>query len=209
MTVKSQTFEDRIAQAVEFPFFPFAFPTNYYAVGRVPYKFSFAQQPAHKSVAGLELGYLFRAHAAFRPTCPIYPLSGEVAVPAAWANLGAWGVCLSRCSLLLAGVRRILLPAALREQLNRLCSCGLLWLYVARYFRAVTLTLDLMSRIAMTSQDLQELKRVQLEWYAARDAFEKAIQDSESLAEINEALNTLRQKTAACHAFGWVTRAGL
>jgi hypothetical protein len=43
MTVKSQTFEDRIAQAVEFPFFPFAFPTNYYAVGRVPYKFSFAQ----------------------------------------------------------------------------------------------------------------------------------------------------------------------
>jgi hypothetical protein len=31
MTVKSQTFEDRIAQAVEFPFFPFAFPTNYYA----------------------------------------------------------------------------------------------------------------------------------------------------------------------------------
>ena len=34
MTVKSQTFEDRIAQAVEFPFFPFAFPTNYYAVCR-------------------------------------------------------------------------------------------------------------------------------------------------------------------------------
>jgi hypothetical protein len=43
MTVKSQTFEDRIAQAVELPFLPFAFPTNYYAVGRVPYKFSFAQ----------------------------------------------------------------------------------------------------------------------------------------------------------------------
>ena len=66
-----------------------------------------------------------------------------------------------------------------------------------------------MSRIPMTSQDLQELERVQLEWYAARDAFEKAIQDSESLAEINEALNTLRQKTAACHAFGWVTRPAL
>jgi hypothetical protein len=77
MTVKSQTFEDRIAQAVEFPFFPFAFPTNYYAVCREPYKFSFAQQPGHESVAGLELGYLFRAHAAFRPTYPIYPLSGD------------------------------------------------------------------------------------------------------------------------------------
>ena len=107
-----------------------------------------------------------------------------VAVAAAWANLGAWGVCLSRCSLLLAWVRRILLPTALREQLNR-CSCGLLWLYVARYFQAVTLTLDLMSRIPMTSQDLQELERVQLEWYAARDAFEKAVQDGESLAEID------------------------
>ena len=88
MTVKSQTFEDRIAQAVEFPFFPFAFPTNYYAMCREPYKFSFAQQPAHESVAGLELGYLFRAHAAFRPTYPIYPLSSEVVVAAAWANLG-------------------------------------------------------------------------------------------------------------------------
>jgi len=38
------------------------------------------------------------------PTYPIYPLSGEVAVAAAWANLGAWGVLPSRCSLLLAGV---------------------------------------------------------------------------------------------------------
>jgi hypothetical protein len=46
----------------------------------------------------------------------------------------------------------------------------------------------------MTLQDLQELERVQLEWYAARDAFEKAVQDSESLAEIDEALNTLQQK---------------
>jgi len=41
----------------------------------------------------------------------------------------------------------------------------------------------------MTSQDLQELERVQLEWHAARDAFEKAVQDGESLAEIDEALN--------------------
>jgi hypothetical protein len=54
----------------------------------------------------------------------------------------------------------------------------------------------------MTSRDLQELERVQLEWYAARDAFEKAVQDGESLAEIDEALNTLQQKTAAYHAFG-------
>ncbi len=61
---------------------------------------------------------------------------------------------------------------------------------------------DLMSRIPMTSQDLQELERVQLEWYAARDAFEKAVQDGESLAEIDEALNRLQQKTAAYHAFG-------
>jgi hypothetical protein len=53
-----------------------------------------------------------------------------------------------------------------------------------------------------TSQNLQELERVQLEWYAARDAFEKAVQDGESLAEIDEALNTLQQKTAAYHAFG-------
>jgi hypothetical protein len=51
-----------------------------------------------------------------------------------------------------------------------------------------------MSRIPMTSQDLQELERVQLEWYAARDAFEKAVQDGESLAELDEALNTLQQK---------------
>ena len=54
----------------------------------------------------------------------------------------------------------------------------------------------------MTSQDLQELERVQLEWSrAARDAFEKAVQDGESLAQINEALNTLQQKTAAYQAF--------
>jgi hypothetical protein len=59
-----------------------------------------------------------------------------------------------------------------------------------------------MSRIPMTSQDLQELERVQLEWHAARDAFEKAVQDGESLAEIDEALNTLQQKTPAYHAFG-------
>jgi hypothetical protein len=54
----------------------------------------------------------------------------------------------------------------------------------------------------MTSQDLHELERVQLEWYAAHDAFEKAVQDGESLAEIDEALNTLQRKTAAYHAFG-------
>ena len=60
---------------------------------------------------------------------------------------------------------------------------------MARYFQAVTLTLDLVSRIPMTSQDLQEPERVQIEWYAARDAFEKAVQDGESLAEIDEALN--------------------
>jgi len=59
-----------------------------------------------------------------------------------------------------------------------------------------------MSRIPMTSQDLQELERVQLEWYAARDAFEKAVQGGESLAEIDEAFDTLQQKTAAYHAFG-------
>src|SRR6478672_6990341 len=81
-------------------------------------------------IAGLELGYLFRAHAAFRPTYPIYPLSGEVAVAGAWANVGAWSVRLSRCSLLLAWGRRILLPTALREQLNRCAraaSCGFMW----------------------------------------------------------------------------------
>lgn len=59
-----------------------------------------------------------------------------------------------------------------------------------------------MSRIPMTSQDLLELERVQLEWCAARDAFEKAVQDGESLAEIDEALNTLQRKTAAYHLFG-------
>ena len=59
-----------------------------------------------------------------------------------------------------------------------------------------------MSRIPMTSQDLQELERVQLESYAVRDAFEKAVQGGESLAEIDEAFDTLQQKTAAYHAFG-------
>ena len=46
-----------------------------------------------------------------------------------------------------------------------------------------------MSRIPMTPQDIQELERVQLEWYAARDAFEKAVQDGESHAEIDQALS--------------------
>jgi hypothetical protein len=65
MTVKNQSFKDRIAQAVEFPFFPLAFPADYYSVGRVPYKFSLAQRPGHEPVAGLELGYLFGSHLAY------------------------------------------------------------------------------------------------------------------------------------------------
>jgi hypothetical protein len=46
-----------------------------------------------------------------------------------------------------------------------------------------------MSRIPMTPQDIHELERVQLEWYAARDAFEKAVQDGESHAKIDQALS--------------------